>query len=423
MTAHPCHTGTLRPRSGLEVAKLIAEHLEAYQQRYALNAAQSAVVRDLVRCRTAALGGHLDECTSPTCSFERPAYNSCRNRHCPKCQGFAQARWVEQRMQRVLPTHYFHVVFTLPAELRALARRNRALVFGLLLQCAADTLLTLGRDPQWLGAAAQLGVTTVLHTWTRDLRFHPHAHCIVTGGGLALDQTEWRAAPRDFLFPVRVLSALFRGKLLAAIESAWHSGELIVANEGSDRTFLRRLRKLRTKGWVVYAKRPFGGPEQVHRYLGRYTHRVAISNARLLTHEAGDVTFRTRGDAAVTLPAVDFLRRFLDHVLPAGFVKIRHYGLLASGNVSTRLVRARSLLPPVAAKIDDSADDDSADDNYGDGDGDGDGEINDAAALILVLTGVDVRTCPRCRKPTLRRRPLPSLHLARAPPPLEAVAA
>ena len=227
MTSHPCRTGAGRSRSGLEVAELMAKHIDSYRQRYALGSAQNAVVRDLVRCRTAALGGHLDICTLPNCSFERPAYNSCRNRHCPKCQGFAQARWVERRMQRVLPTHYFHVVFTLPSELHDIARRNRTLVFGLLLRCAAETLLTLGRDPKWLGSAAQLGVTTVLHTWTRELRFHPHAHCIVTGGGLSLDGSRWVSASQDFLFPVHVLGALFRGKLLAALERAHRQGDQI----------------------------------------------------------------------------------------------------------------------------------------------------------------------------------------------------
>ena len=389
------------------MADVIAEHLDAYQQRYSLGFAERAAARALVRCRTASLGGHLEVCTSPTCSFERPAYNSCRNRHCPKCQGFAQARWVERRMLRVLPTHYFHVVFTLPAELRGVARRNRALVYGLLLRCAADTLLTLARDPKWLGGSVQLGVTTVLHTWTRDLRFHPHAHCIVTGGGLALDQSRWLSAPADFLFPFGVLGALFRGKLLAALEHAWRNGELVVTDEGSERTFMRRLGRLRDKSWVVYAKRPFGGPEQVHRYLGRYTHRVAISNARLLAADANGVTFRTRGNDTATVPAVEFLRRFFDHILPANFVKIRHYGLLASGNVTTRLARARSLLAPAA---------DQGVGGVDDHDNDGAEDAADAAALILKLTGIDVRTCPRCHEASLRRLPLPSLRAARAPP-------
>ncbi len=402
-----CHTDGPRQRSDIEVAHLIAEHLDTYKQRYALTPDQSAVVRDLVRCRTAALGGHLDVCASPTCSFERPAYNSCRNRHCPKCQGFAQARWVERRMQRVLPTHYFHVVFTLPSELHGVARRNGALVYGLLLRCAADTLLTLGRDPKWLGNPAQLGVTTVLHTWTRDLRFHPHAHCIVTGGGLALDGSHWVAAPAHFLFPVHVLGALFRGKLLAALELAWRAGQLIVADEGKQRTFDRRLRRLRAKSWVVYAKRPFGGPSQVHRYLGRYTHRIAISNARLLNADADGVTFRTRGSSTVTLSPIDFIRRFLQHVLPKHFVKIRHYGLLASGNVATRLARARVLLQPLAAAGDENAA--------------GSGDL-DATELILKLMGIDVLVCPRCHQPTLIRQPLPLMRDARAPP-LKAVVA
>ncbi len=305
-------------------------------------------------------------------------------------------------MRRVLPTHYFHVVFTLPAELRGIARHNRALVYGLLLRCAADTLLTLGRDPPWLGGAARLGITTVLHTWTRDLRFHPHAHCIVTGGGLALDGSSWLPAPRDFLFPVRVLGALFRGKLLAALESALQNGELLVAGEGKRRTFARRLRRLHAKSWVVYVKRPFGGPAQVHQYLGRYTHRIAISNARILHADADGVTFRTRGSATATLAPVEFIHRFLDHVLPNNFVKIRHYGLLAASNVTTQLARAQALLQPNA---EDHHDESVVDDD----------EV-DMSALILELMGIDVRACPRCQQPTLCRMPLPLPQSARAPP-------
>lgn len=294
MPCHPCPPGAGRPQDGLEVAGLLAQHLEAYERRYALSAEQRKAVRALLRCRTAALGGHLEQCAS--CGLQRPAYNSCRNRHCPKCQALAQARWVDGRMQRVLPTHYFHVVFTLPSELHRLARRNPTRIFGLLLRAAAETLLTLGRDPKWLGTPAQLGVTAVLHTWTRELRFHPHAHCIVTGGGLSLDQSRWVPAAEDFLFPVHVLGALFRGKVLAALEEALNKGKLALADDEQPRAFARRLERLRRRSWIVYAKRPFGGPEQVYRYLGRYTHRVAVSNARLLAADERSVTFgRSRG--------------------------------------------------------------------------------------------------------------------------------
>lgn len=400
----PC-TSTAPARPRLEVADIMRVELGGDVERPGLRADQRAVVRDILRCRTAQLGGHLEVCTH--CQLERPAYNSCRNRHCPKCQAVASARWVEARMRRVLPTHHFHVVFTLPAELHAVARRNRALVFDLLLRAAAETLLDLGRDARWLGEPAQLGVTTVLHTWTRDLRFHPHAHCIVTGGGLALDQTHWVSAPRDFLFPVRVLGALFRGKLLDAVARARREGRLLLAEgEHEARAFRRRLDALYRKSWVVYAKRPFGGPEQVYRYLGRYTHRIAISNARLVADDARGVTFRTRGDRAVTLPRSAFVRRFLDHVLPAGFVKIRHFGLLASGNVRTRLEHARELLggtvEPDHAPV---ADED------------------DFRDVMLRTAGLDVRECPRCHQHALERRPLP--HSAGAPsraPPTEVAA-
>ena len=394
----------MRQHDGLEVAGLLAQHLEAYERRYALSSEQRKAVRDLLRCRTAALGGHLEQCSS--CGLQRPAYNSCRNRHCPKCQALAQARWVDGRMQRVLPTHYFHVVFTLPSELHRLARRNPTRVFGLLLRGAAETLLTLGRDPKWLGHPAQLGITAVLHTWTRELRFHPHAHCIVTGGGLSLDQSCWVPAAPDFLFPVHVLGALFRGKVLAALEDALAEGKLALGDDEQPRAFRRRLERLRHKSWIVYAKRPFGGPKQVYRYLGRYTHRVAISNARLLSADERGVTFRTRGNKTATLPPLDFLRRFLDHVLPAGLVKIRHYGLLASGNVGTRLVRARALLAAESGEADPQVADPSPSDDY--------------RQLLRELTGIDLSVCPRCHRPTVSRtalpRPSPTLAAARAPP-------
>jgi hypothetical protein len=288
-------------------------------------------------------------------------------------------------------------------------------VFDVLLRSAATTLLELGRDPKWLGQAAELAATAVLHTWSRDLRFHPHVHCIVSGGGLATDGTRWVPAARDFLFPVHVLGALFRGKVLAAIEQAQRDRPLVLPTAERGRGFRRRLRRLYDKSWVVYAKRPFGGPEQVVRYLGRYTHRVAISNARLVAADDAGITFRTRGTDTVTLPAVDFVRRFLDHVLPKGFVKIRHYGLLASGNVRSRLARAQALLSPTDAEA--ASDRARADDELDD-------DKLDWPVLLLRLTGIDVRLCPRCHQPTLRRLPLgPSLHPARAPPRLEGAAA
>jgi hypothetical protein len=281
-----------------------------------------------------------------SCDHAQVAYNSCRNRHCPKCQWQSQLEWIEQRKARILPTSYYHVVFTLPSELRALALRNRERVYDLLFQCASQSLLELGRDPKWLGA--RIGVTAVLHTWSRDLSYHPHLHCIVTGGGLTLDGERWLEGRQGYLVPVKVLGALFRGKMLAALTRAYAKGELCLegcASELADATAFARLRDtLYRTNWVVYIKRPFAGAEQVYSYLGRYTHRVGIANSRLLHFDGQRVTFRTKQERTVTLARDEFLRRFVLHVLPKGFVKIRHYGLMAPGHATTTLERARGLL-------------------------------------------------------------------------------
>jgi len=313
-------------------------------------------------------------------------------------------------MQRVLRTHHFHVVFTLPAQLRSLALRNRSLVFELLMKAAADSLLELGRDPKWLGVPAQLGITTVLHTWTRELAFHPHVHCIVTGGGLALDGSRWLAARSEFLFPVRILGALFRGKVLDGLARARRDGKLRLAPDDEGRAAARRTDALHRVSWIVYAKRPFGGPQQVYRYLGRYTHRVAISNSRLVSATDHTVTFRTRGDQTASLPPLVFLKRFLQHVLPHGFVKIRHYGLLASGNVTTRLERARSLLDDGRAEPDAQLNrqDSKPDESW--------------PELLAAVAAIDVTLCPCCGAHAVQRGPLPSPRPpgARAPPEVAA---
>ena len=252
-----------RAGAGLEVAEIFRRHLDAYKRAYAPGPAEDRIARDVMACRTAVLGGHLEVCAS--CGFQRPSYNSCRNRHCPKCQALRGARWVEQRLERILPVHYFHVVFTLPADLHELARRNRALVLDLLLKSAGQALLTLGRDPKWFGRSALLGVTSVLHTWARDLHFHPHAHCIVTGGGLVLDGGgAWVGAKPDFLLPVHVLGALFRGIFLDGLEKIRARG--LLRDTLDDSAARRRRARLYDQSWVVYAKRPFGGAEQVYRY-------------------------------------------------------------------------------------------------------------------------------------------------------------
>jgi hypothetical protein len=289
-----------------------------------------------MRCRTAALGGHLDVCTH--CGFERPSYNSCRDRHCPSCQTREQERWIADRMKRVLDTHYFHVVFTLPGALRTAALGHPRLVYDALFASVAETLLQLGQQR----LHATLGVTAVLHTWNREILFHPHLHCVVTGGGLALDQKSWRSARQKFLFPVGVARNLFRGKLLARLDQAHRQGKLVVDD------WPRLRRSLHNKKWVVYFKRAFGGPQQVLAYLGRYTHRVAISSSRLVAVSDDAVTFRTRGGDTITITPHEFIRRFLLHVLPPGFRKIRHYGLLSPSGIKKLFPRATALLGAVA---------------------------------------------------------------------------
>lgn len=361
------------------------------------------MVRAIESCRTAALGGHVDVCQR--CGHERPSYNSCRNRHCPKCQGLAQARWLRRQMERILPTGYFHVVFTLPEELRGLALYNRRRVFDLLFEAASRTLLALGRDPRRLGA--QLGVTAVLHTWTRDLRFHPHLHCIVTGGGLDLEAGAWvRRQGGRYLFPVVVLSRLFRGKFMAALERARWKGELAfggrcarLAQDGPWAAFKDGLYR---KDWVVYAKRPFRGAEQVYAYLGRYTHRVGLSNRRLRASSPAGVTFATKDGQSVTVTHEDFIRRFLLHVLPRGFVKIRHYGLFAAPNLGCQLVLARQALGCAQAPLEPGPQAVvSRADSWSD--------------LLLELTGVDLSRCPNCGEGPLLRQPMAN---SRPPPVL-----
>lgn len=328
-----------KPR--LEVADIVRDHGESFLRAHVVTPAQHAVLRDIVRCRTAALGGHVDVCDD--CGHSENSYNSCRNRHCPKCQGIAQARWLDQRLERILPTHYFHVVFTLPSELHPLVLANARTMFDMLMTCAGETLIELGRDR--LGA--QLGVTEVLHTWTRELLFHPHAHCIVTGGGVSLDGRRWISTRPTFLLPVRVLGALFRGKFLARLVEAYNARELRLegpaAKLADNQAFACLRAKLYRKKWHVYSKPPFGGAEHVFKYLGRYTHRVGLSNHRLLSLDRRGVTFRTRGDATTTVTPDEFLRRFLLHVLPPRFVKIRHYGLMAASSVK-KLAAVRELI-------------------------------------------------------------------------------
>ncbi len=373
-------------RPDVEVADIFRAHGEMYRQSHVLTPDQQKVMRAIEVCRTEVLGGHLDVCDR--CGYSRPSYNSCRNRHCPKCQSLVGAKWVEERMERLLPVHYFHVVLTVPSSLRTVFRRNQRAMYKLLFEAATKTLLTLGDDEERLGA--QLGITAVLHTWTRELSFHPHLHCIVTGGGLSPDGTSWVAARRKYLFPVKVLSALFRGLFLDGVARLHAAGDLRI-----DGDLHALLDPLYREDWVVYAKRPFGGPEQVFKYLGRYTHRVGISNQRLISMNEEGVTFATKNGRTVTLAPQEFIRRFLLHVLPPGFVKIRHYGLWASGNISTRLAAARALLPappspppPPPVDVEHLAD-----------------EI-EWQVRLLRLTGIDVTRCPRCADGRMIPQPL-----------------
>jgi hypothetical protein len=392
-----------RPR--IEVADVFRAHGETYRQSHALPRDQLEVMRDIEICRTEALGGHLDVC--PDCGHKQPAYNSCRNRHCPKCQSLEQARWLERRLCRILPCHYFHVVFTMPAALRPLVRANRKLLFNLLFASASRTLLDLGDDPKRLGA--RLGVTAVLHTWTRQLTFHPHLHCIVTGGGLAPAGDAWVPCSRRFIFPVRVLADLFRGKLLDGLRRLRRGGALLYTDGAAslvdDDAFDQWLDRLYSSPWVVYAKRPFAGVQHVFRYLGRYTHRVGISNHRIQAFDEHGVRFATKDGKAVTLNPFEFIRRFLEHVLPPGFTKIRHFGLFAAGNVNTKLEKARRLLaPPPNVDADASQASTQSD---GDAPVPAPGLAESWQENLLRLTGVDPRLCPKCGG-VLIRCPLPS---------------
>jgi hypothetical protein len=325
-------------RPALELADLVRAAGQAFidSNRGWLSPQQLKTLRAIQRCRTAELGGHLDECTR--CGHQAISYNSCRDRHCPKCQSNARHRWLDSRRRELLPVLYAHVVFTLPHELAPLALQNKKVVYGLLFRASAETLLEVARDPKHLGA--DLGFFSVLHTWNQQLQHHPHVHCVVPAGGLSLDHTRWIRPPYRFFLPVRVLGRVFRGKFTAALKSAFAQGQLGFYGKmkplGEPKAFRALLRQAYRHEWTVYAKRPFGGPEHVLRYLGGYTHRVAISNHRLVGFEDGKVTFRWRDSAnknkkrLMTLPVNEFLRRFLLHLLPRGFVRIRHFGFLAN---------------------------------------------------------------------------------------------
>ncbi len=340
--------------ASLEVADIFRDHGAAWRQRQAghLSLGQLKVMSAIERCRSAALGGHMLCCEG--CAEIQIAYNSCRDRHCPKCQGSAARRWLENRQADLLPVEYYHVVFTLPAPISDIAYQNKAVIYDLLFKAAAETLLTIAADPKHLGA--RLGITAVLHTWGSALTHHPHIHCIVPGGGLSLDGERWVACKPGFFLPVRVLSRLFRRLFLEQLSAAHEAGRLQFFGQhqaladASD--FASYLTPLRNIDWVVYAKQPFAGPEAVLAYLSRYTHRVAIANSRLLACDERGVTFKWKDYRAkqadrhktMTLTTDEFMRRFLIHVLPRGFHRIRHYGLLANHVRVKQVQRLRQLL-------------------------------------------------------------------------------
>lgn len=339
-------------RPPLEVADLVRAAGGAFIERNRkwITWKHIKVLLAIAQCRTAALGGHLDECTR--CGHRAISYNSCRNRHCPKCQAGARDRWLAARQKELLPTRYVHVVFTLPRPLAPLVLQNKKVLYDLLFRASAETLLEVARDPQHLGA--EIGFFSVLHSWTQKLEFHPHVHCVVPAGGLSADGTRWIKPRYDFFLPVEVLGRVFRGKFHEALQRAFHDGKLHFHGDwkllAQPKTFAAWLRTLFRKDWVVYAKPPFGGPQHVLRYLGRYTHRVAISNHRLVSFVDGTVTFRWRDSAhhneqrLLPLSVDEFLRRFLLHLLPQGFVRIRNFGFLANRRRATALPLCFQLL-------------------------------------------------------------------------------
>lgn len=359
------------PRPLFELADVIKRYRADFEAAFgeSVSFAQLRVLNDIEACRTTALGGHVDMCDSASCGHVSVSYNSCRDRHCPRCLGTASAEWLEARQAELLPVPYFHVVFTLPSALRGVALQNKEVVYDLLFRAISETLLTIAADPNHLGA--KIGFLAILHTWGQNLLDHPHIHCVIPGGGLSPDREQWIPSRGDFFLPVHVLSPLFRGKFLSFLRSAFEDSKLTFHGSleplRDPENFAALLKPLYAKGWVVYAKAPFGGPDQVLKYLARYTHRVAISSSRLLSIDGGKIKFRWKDNeqngrhGTMTLDAVEFIRRFLLHVLPRGFVRIRYYGLMANRHRTENLQLCRRLLdqanpspaPPSDSPVDD----------------------------------------------------------------------
>jgi Putative transposase/Transposase zinc-binding domain len=351
-------------RPALEVADILRDHGPAWREanRDHVSLDQLKVMSAIERCRTMALGGHVARCENAACDHTLIAYNSCRNRHCPKCQAAASRRWLADREAELLPVPYFHVVYTLPSKLRDIAYQNKSVIYNLLMKAAAEATLAIAADPKRLGA--RIGITAVLHTWGSTCTHHPHVHMIVPGGGLSRDGGQWVSSRSDFFVYVKVLARLFRGKMLAMLMHAYDAGQLNFFNThaglSDKRTFKRFIGPLRHIKWVVYCKAPFAGPKQVLRYLSRYTHRVAISNRRLITADDAGIAFRWKDYRAqgperwktMRLHPHEFIRRFLLHVLPKGFHRIRYYGLFAGANRAENIATARALLGVVPPAVD-----------------------------------------------------------------------
>jgi Putative transposase/Transposase zinc-binding domain len=379
------------PRPPVEVADIFRQHGSSFRLTQPLSPEQRRVMRAIEQCRTAALGGHVDQCDS--CGHQRISYNSCRNRHCPKCQSLAKARWLEARLADLLPVPYFHVVFTLPEQLAALALQNKRVVYNILFASVAETLRTIAADPKHLGA--EIGFLAVLHTWGQTLRHHPHLHCVVPGGGLSLDGSQWRGCRQGFFLSVNVLARLFRRLFLEALARTHEHHKLTfhgtIAYLAEPLAFKRLLASLRAREWWVYAKRPFGGPEQVLAYLGRYTHRVAISNHRLLALNDGNVTFswkdyaRGNQQRPMTLKTDEFIRRFLLHVLPRGFQRLRQFGFLANRRRREKLALCRQLLGSAAGQTVTNQP-----------------LPSDYQSLYETVTGQSLQQCPACRTGTMK---------------------
>ena len=362
----------------LELADILRVHGETYINNHNLCNQQYKAIRAITSCRTKDLGGNLSQCTS--CGYEVISYNSCRNRHCPKCQSVQKERWVQARQEELLPVEYFHVVFTLPHELNPLAQGKPKIIYNLLFQAASETLLQFSSNPKWLGAKP--GITMVLHTWGQNLSQHIHVHCVISGGGLT-KVNQWVNCKKKFLFPVRALSKVFRGKYIAKLIEALINQDVHIPDDETNQIKVQQfINQLYQKNWVVYAKPPFSGPKQILAYLGRYTHRIAIGNQRLVKLEQNTISFKWRDYAdnskskIMTLEITEFIRRYLIHVLPKGFQRLRHYGLLANHYKAINLNNARAALkqPETNPVVKESIDE-----------------------LMLRITGLNITLCPRCK--------------------------